>query len=151
MDRPRSAPKNDLLRLGEKQVVTERADEEDRGWKRHLDKVGVGGSLFAALCCLGFPALVSFLSAVGLGFIIDDAVMIPLLVTFLIITLGGLYLGMRHHHEPWALILGGVSAIATLVFVALAPSNVLAGIGIAGLIGASILNVLLRSRQLRRR
>ena len=22
--------------------------------KRHLDKIGVGGSIFAALCCLGF-------------------------------------------------------------------------------------------------
>lgn len=36
---------------------------------QHLDKVGLGGSLFAALCCLGFPALLSILSAVGLGFL----------------------------------------------------------------------------------
>jgi mercuric ion transport protein len=48
-------------------------------WKRHLDKVGVGGSLFAALCCLGFPALVSILSAIGVGLLINDDILRPLL------------------------------------------------------------------------
>lgn len=132
-------------------AITTGTDEEGGGWKRHLDKIGVGGSLFAALCCLGFPALVSIVSAVGLGFIINDAVLIPLLLAFLLVTLVGLYLGMRHHHEPWALILGGVSAVVTFVFIVFATNKVLAGIGIAGLIGASILNVVLRSRQLRSR
>lgn len=46
---------------------------------QHLDKVGIGGSLFAALCCLGFPALLSILSAVGLGFFIHDAILRGLL------------------------------------------------------------------------
>lgn len=41
---------------------------------RYLDRIGVGGSLFAALCCLGFPALVSLLSAIGLGFLVNDAI-----------------------------------------------------------------------------
>jgi len=39
-------------------------------WKRNLDKIGIGGSIFAALRCLGFPALLSILSAIGLGFIV---------------------------------------------------------------------------------
>jgi hypothetical protein len=30
-------------------------------WKKHTDKVGVFGSVFAVLCCLGFPALLSIL------------------------------------------------------------------------------------------
>lgn len=72
----------------------------DGFWQRHLDKVGIGGSVFAALCCLGFPALLSILSAIGLGFIVTDAVLIPLLLVFLAITPIGLYLGTRHHHEP---------------------------------------------------
>ena len=59
-------------------------------WKRHLDKIGVGGSLFAALCCLGFPALLAILSAVGLGFLVNDAVLTPMLVLFLLVTLAGL-------------------------------------------------------------
>jgi uncharacterized RDD family membrane protein YckC len=51
-------------------------------WKRHLDKIGVGGSLFAALCCLGFPALVSILSAIGLGFLINDDILRPMMIVF---------------------------------------------------------------------
>jgi hypothetical protein len=55
-------------------------------WKKHTDKVGVFGSVFAALCCLGFPALLSILSAIGLGFLINDAVLLPLLIVFLLVT-----------------------------------------------------------------
>jgi len=43
----------------------------DSFWKKHTDKVGIAGSIFAALCCLGFPALLSILSAIGLGFLIN--------------------------------------------------------------------------------
>src|SRR5436853_5678360 len=99
-------------------------------WKRNLDKIGIGGSVFAALCCLGFPALLSILSAIGLGFVVNDAILIPLLLVFLAITLAGLYLGTRHHHRPWALVLGAVSSAITAVFSAILPNGVLAGIGI---------------------
>ena len=113
-------------------------------WKRNLDKIGIGGSVFAALCCLGFPALLSILSAIGLGFIVNDAIIIPLLLLFLAVTLLGLYLGTRHHHEPWALILGGLSTLA----IAVVFLRVVAYAGMAGLVVASILNVWLRTRQL---
>jgi hypothetical protein len=49
-------------------------------WKRNLDKIGIGGSVFAALCCLGFPALLSILSVIGLGFIVNDTILLPLLL-----------------------------------------------------------------------
>ncbi len=115
---------------------------------RNLDKFGIGGSVFAALCCLGFPALLSILSAVGLGFIVTDTVLIPMLLVFLAVTLAGLYFGTRHHHEPWALVLGVISAIATFVFIGVVQNRILAGVSIAGLVIASVLNVWLRTRQL---
>ena len=118
-------------------------------WKRNLDKIGIGGSVFAALCCLGFPALLSILSAIGLGFIVNDTILIPLLLLFLAVTLLGLYLGTSHHHEPWALILGGLSALSiAVVFLGLVPSRIVAYVGMTGLVAASILNVWLRTRQL---
>src|SRR5216684_8837647 len=92
----------------------------DSFWKKHTDKVGIAGSLFAALCCLGFPALLSILSAIGLGFLINDAVLLPLLIIFLVVTLIGLALGMREHHRAPALILGVISAIALFVFIVVA-------------------------------
>ncbi len=128
----------------------ERRDEAGGFRRRHLDKVGIGGSLFAALCCLGFPALLSILSAVGLGSLINDAVLVPLLIAFLIAALIGLFLGMRRHHRPWALLLGGLSAIVIFVAVGVTPSGLFAGVGIAGLAVASFLNVWLRGEQLRR-
>ena len=119
-------------------------------WKRHLDKIGVGGSLFAALCCLGFPALLAILSAVGLGFLVNDAVLIPLLVLFLLVTLWGLYLGKRHHGSWMPFFIG--TAGAALSFASIwFGRGMLAGVGIAGLIAASLLNVWLRMKQLKRR
>jgi len=111
-------------------------------WKRHTDKVGVVGSIFAALCCLGFTALLSILSAIGLGFLINDAVLLPLLIIFLGFTLVGLALGMREHHRASALVLGIVSAAGVFVFIFTAFNKVLAGISVAGLVLASIINVL---------
>jgi len=109
-------------------------------WKRHLDKFGIGGSLFAALCCLGFPALLSILTAVGLGFLIRDAILIPMLVVFLALTLYGLYLGIRRHGNRLALVTG--SAGATIVMVSIwFGSGLGTGAGIVILVSASLINV----------
>ena len=118
-------------------------------WKRHLDKIGVGGSLFAALCCLGFPALVAILSAIGLGFLINDDILRPLMIFFLLVAILGLALSMRHHGSPWALIVGILSAVTLYVFIYVSFNEVIAGLGIAGLVIASLLNVFLRQRQLK--
>ena len=111
-------------------------------WNKHLDKYGVGGSLFAALCCLGFPALLSLLSAIGLGFLINDAILLPLLGVFLIITIAGLEIGRRRHRRPGAIFFGIVSAAALGLFIFPLYNNILAGLSIGGLIAASILNVI---------
>lgn len=108
-------------------------------WKRHLDKFGAGGSVFAALCCLGFPALLAILSAVGLGFLIRDAVLIPMLVVFLALTVYGLYHGMRRHGRRQLLAVGIVASLVLFVSIWFG-SAIAAGIGIAALIASSLLN-----------
>ncbi len=114
---------------------------------QHLDKIGVGGSLFATLCCLGFPALLSILSALGLGFLINDTILLPLLVVFLALTLYGLYHGYQRHSRPGAVLLGGVSALALLVFLLVLFNRPLVYLSIAGLVAASVLNVQLRMQK----
>ena len=119
-------------------------------WKRHLNKIGVGGSLVgsfvAGLCCLGFPALLSILSAIGLGFLINDTVVQPMLIFFLLVSVFGLVLGMRHHGSPWALIIGVLGAVTAYVFRYVFSNNLLTWLGITGLVIASLLSVLLRYR-----
>ena len=120
-------------------------------WKRQIVKIGVAGSLFgsffAGLCCLGVPALVAIFSALGLGFLINNAVLQPMLIVFLLISVFGLLLGMRVHGSPWALIIGVLGAITTYVFRYVFSNSLLAWLGIAGLVIASLLNVLLRLRR----
>ncbi|HEU5246013.1 MAG TPA: MerC domain-containing protein [Candidatus Udaeobacter sp.] len=109
-----------------------------------MDKIGIAGTIFAALCCLGFPALISIVSAIGIGFLINDAILVPLLVVFLLVTLIGLYLGIRHHCSWLAFVVGAISAIVIFIAVGMVRNELLAIVGIAGLIVASILNVWLR-------
>jgi mercuric ion transport protein len=123
------------------------ATNADGFWKRHLDKVGIGGALFAVLCCLGFPALISVVSAIGLGFLINDTILMPLLGISLLVTLAGLYLGVRQHGSWLAFVIGAASALALFIFMTVAMNKVLAYASIAGVVAASFLNVWLRIRR----
>ncbi len=107
---------------------------------KYLDKIGVIGSIIAALCCLGVSAVLSVLSAIGLAFLINDSILLPLLAFFLLVTLFGLYNGYRSHKKKTALIVGIASAIVTFMFLFILPS--ISYVGIAGLIIASVLNIL---------
>lgn len=44
---------------------------------------GSPGSIRATLCCDGMPAVLGALSAAGLGFLINDPILLPLLALFL--------------------------------------------------------------------
>ena len=92
----------------------------------------------------------SILSAIGLGFLINDDILRPLLIVFSPIAILGLALGMRHHGSPWAVILGILSAVTVYVFIYVSFNEVLAWLGVAGLVIASLLNVFLRQQQLKK-
>ena len=61
----------------------------------HIDKIGILGATFAALCCLGISAVLSIVCAIGLGFVIHDAVLLPLLIISLFLVLWGPVLRME--------------------------------------------------------
>ena len=48
---------------------------------------GLIGAAIAAACCLGLTVVISALTAIGLGFLIHDAILIPLFVIFIGINL----------------------------------------------------------------
>jgi hypothetical protein len=67
-------------------------------------------ALFTTLCCLGFPALVGFLSALGAGFLLNDRYLEPLLAATLLLTLLIVGLHLRRHHQPGPFLLSLVAA-----------------------------------------
>jgi len=84
-----------------------------------------GGSPLAALaaflttlCCLGFPALVGFLSAIGAGFLINDRVLLPLLAGTLLLTLAIAALHLRQHHQfgPFVLSLFAAGSVFFAIY-----------------------------------
>jgi hypothetical protein len=115
-------------------------------WKDHLDRVGVVGSLIAVACCLGLAVLLSVVTASGLGLLIKDTILIPLMIVFLGLILVGLFLGYTVHLRPWALILAGISSVAVVFFHFIHTVRLAADLAIAGLEVASVFNVVLRRK-----
>ena len=63
----------------------------------------------AAACCLGIPAILAAVGAVGLGFLIHDAYLFPIFTAFIAVSLWLLYRSARGHANlvPFWLGLGG--------------------------------------------
>lgn len=108
----------------------------------HLDKIGIAGATFTALCCLGIPAVLSLVAALGLGFLVNDAVLAPLLLISIAVVAWGLIAGWRRHRNSSALIVGIIAGLMLFGSAFLFRSRALAYLSIAGLIAASVLNVL---------
>ena len=58
---------------------------------------GIFGAGVAAACCLGIPAVLAAVGALGLGFIVHDAYLFPLFVGFVGLSLWLLYRSARRH------------------------------------------------------
>lgn len=93
------------------------------------------GSGLSALCCLGTPVIIGILSAVGLGFMINDAVLLPLLTFFLGLNLWATYQSTKRHGRKEDFLISAISA--SLIISGLWFSGVVVGFGILGVFIAS--------------
>ncbi len=75
------------------------------------DKLGFLGTLLTSLCCLGVSIVIAPLTAIGLGFIINDLILLPLVLVFLLITLWGLHTGWKQHGLKVPFFLGIFAAV----------------------------------------
>jgi len=100
---------------------------------------GSAGSVVAGACCLGFAPLLAALGAVGAGFLIRDAILIPLFVLFLAFTLWTLWRSRAKHHRPGPFHLGLGSAV--VAFAALWFYVPLAYAGLAGFVTAAVWDI----------
>lgn len=108
-------------------------------------KWGPPGSIFTALCCLGVSPVLGALSAVGLGFLLRDAILIPLLALFLGLTIWGLRREHARHGRAGPERLSWLAAALTLA--GLWMSALVAGLGLALLVAASLWSLLLTRRR----
>ena len=112
-----------------------------------IDKVGILGAAFAALCCLGVSAVLSVVSAIGLGFLANDAILLPLMIGSLLVTGWGLVSGYRRHRRPIGLVLAALGGPGLLVFSFVHQVRPLALASIVLLVAASVVNVVFLRRQ----
>lgn len=62
---------------------------------RTLMAIGISGAAFAALCCVAPFILASLVTTVGLGFLLNDALLVGLLVMFIGVAALGYYFVRR--------------------------------------------------------
>jgi mercuric ion transport protein len=99
---------------------------------------GLVGSAVALLCCAGVAPVIGVLSALGLGFLLRDAILIPLLILGLGATLWGLWQSRRCHGRSRPLVAGLVGGVITLGgALAWVP---LAFVGFVGVVVAGVWN-----------
>lgn len=116
---------------------------------RLADSGGVLGAIFAALCCAGTPFIVAGLSAVGLGFLKNDAILWPLMFASLAVALWGFWIGRRVHGLFGPLVLatvGAIALVAGVVFIHGFPAMQVIWTGVAALIVATFWNISARRR-----
>ncbi len=90
----------------------------------------VAGAGIAAICCLGVTGALSVLTAIGAGFLINDAVLIPLYLGLLGLSVWLLYSSARSHGNLapfWAGFGGALVAFAGLWTL---PALVYAGLAV---------------------
>ena len=86
------------------------------------------GAAFAAACCLGATAALSVLAAMGAGFLINDAVLIPLYVALLALSVWLLYRTAKGHGALAPFWVGAGGAAVALVGLWISPILVYAGL-----------------------
>lgn len=106
--------------------------------------LGSLGATFAALCCAGVPAVLGALSAAGLGVLINDAILLPLVLLSLGVALWGLGRGTARHGLRGVLALGSLGAVLLMVGIFLSPLVVYAGV--ATMLGAALWNAVALGR-----
>lgn len=88
----------------------------------------IAGAGFAGACCLGVPAALSVLTAIGAGFLINDAFLIPMYLGLLGLSVWLLYSTARSHGNltPFYVGLGG--ALVAFAGLWILPALVYAGL-----------------------
>lgn len=96
-----------------------------------LKQIGsTAGAAFAAACCAGASWALAALTAVGAGFLINDAVLIPLYVALLGLSVWLLFRSARAHRNLRPVYLAGAGALAALIGLWISTVVLFLGLGL---------------------
>lgn len=119
--------------------------QSNLGKKGVFSSIGAfGSSLAIVLCPICIPAIGAFLSAIGLGFMVQEKVLEPILIVFLVIALLGLaWSSWKGHKKLGPLLLGLVMAVIMYIgrYVYFVPLLMYGSI--PGMLAATVWNFLL--------
>ncbi len=104
---------------------------------------GAVAATCAALCCAGAPIVVSVLAATGLGFLRNDAILLPVIAIAIGIALWGLGRGSLIHGCKRPLILGAIGSLALaagVVFLHGTVAKACIGAGAIALLASTVWN-----------
>ena len=113
-----------------------------------LNWVGSLGSTFTVgFCPICIPAIGSFLSAIGMGFLVDESILKPVVLVFLGISTFGFYWSYKKEHQNiypvvLSIIFGAGIYLSRYVFINFSVMYV----AMAGLLGVSVWNLRLKRK-----
>jgi len=102
---------------------------------------------FVGLCCAGIPLALAALSGIGLGFLINDFILLPLLFISLGLMFYSLNINRKKYLDSRPLYLAVFSSLVILVGIFLKP---LIWFGVVGLLSAGIWDYMLIKKNGRR-
>ena len=110
---------------------------------RFAGGAGFVAATCAALCCAGAPVILSVLAATGLGFLRNDAILLPVIGIALIVALWGFSRSRRIHGSLGPFVIGVVGSAALIAGVVVfhhLTSKLFIGAGATLLLVATIWN-----------
>lgn len=121
--------------------------------RRAAGNVGLVGTVLALGGCLGFPAVIALLSALGARWLLAPRFLLPVLTIAVALGLGSLLSSFRWSREPLPLVLGlvgGAAAVVTEVIRALTHEHAyfLGYPGLGLFVAAFIIVLVLQHRRL---
>lgn len=112
-----------------------------RKLKEHIDKAGIVGVIFSHLCCIGLGARIGLIAPAFSGFLMNRKVLLPFLFISLTSSILGIFFSYLKHRNILPFLISVISSALIVVFSFVVHVAILLYIGIAGLIGASIYNM----------
>lgn len=121
-----------------------------KGWLATLGSIG--SAITVGFCPICIPAIGTLLSVIGLGFLVNESVLQPLLIALILLAWFGYFWSyIKEHRVIYPLMLGVLAGVSLYVgryiyLGGLLNAALMYG-GVISMIGASVWNIILRKRR----